>query len=98
MSARNIAICIAFLSQIAIAAADIDYTVTIKNADGAGQRMTVSLSIPVKGAVTEVQSPNWGPGSYSLGDFYRNIQDVTVTGDGKELTANKPNDYTWSIP
>src|SRR5579862_9873740 len=93
MSVRNVAI-FALLSLVAVASADIDYTVTITD----GPRMAVSVTIPVRGGETQVQSPNWGPGSYGYGDYWKNVQDVKAMGDGKELTATKPNDYTWSIP
>ncbi|MFI5387928.1 MAG: hypothetical protein ACHQ50_17615, partial [Fimbriimonadales bacterium] len=94
---RNAAIAAFLLSQTAVAWADIDYTVTIHNGEGA-QRMQVSLLIPVRGETTQVQMPNWGPGSYGYGDFYRNVQDVKASCDGRDGTATQPNNYTWTIP
>lgn len=106
MALRNFAL--AFLvSAACLSRADIDYTVTIRNSEGTGQRMQVSLVIPVRSATTEVQMPNWGPGGYVLGDFSRNVDGLKITGnkgngapqdDVGPLTPAQPNNYTWSIP
>ncbi len=97
MTARSAAI-IALLSAGVAAHADIDYTVTIQSPDGNGQRMLVSIAIPVKSATTTLQIPNFGPGSYVLVDNFKNVADVRVTGDGEALTPAHPNDYTWTVP
>jgi predicted metalloprotease with PDZ domain len=98
MTVRHAAFAAAFLSSIAIALADIGYKVSIKPVEGTAQRMKVTLTIPVRSASTSLQLPNWGPGSYVYGDFWKNVQDVKVAADGGEIAPTKPNDYTWTIP
>jgi predicted metalloprotease with PDZ domain len=99
MSARNAAMVAVLLLCSGIASADIDYNVTIKpSADASPTRMAISIKIPVRSAMTSLQMPNWGPGSYGYGDFWKNVADFKATGGDKELTFAKPNDYTWTIP
>ncbi|HVT14225.1 MAG TPA: PDZ domain-containing protein [Fimbriimonadaceae bacterium] len=98
MAVRNAALVAAFLSQFAVAWADIDYRVAIPQADGQ-QRMQVTLRIPVESAVTQLQIPSWGPGSYDypFTPFWKNVDDVKATVDGKDVDPIKPNDYTWTL-
>ncbi len=107
MALRYPAIAVSLFLLAGSAFADIDYTVYIQNGEGANQRMEVTLAIPVKGATTEVQMPNWGPGGYVYGDFYRNVEALKIVGHtgsgaaGDEvgpITPTQPNNYTWSIP
>lgn len=89
-------------SLAAVAPADIDYTVTIRPPDTAATatRMTVSMKIPVESARTQIQIPNWGPGSYVYPnpELSTNVQDFKANVNGKDVEAIKPNDYTWTIP
>ncbi|HWA83227.1 MAG TPA: hypothetical protein VG820_07345, partial [Fimbriimonadaceae bacterium] len=98
MALRNAALVAAFLSQFAVAWADIDYRVVIPQGDGP-QRMQVTVRIPVESAVTQLQIPSWGPGSYDypFTPFWRNIEDVKATADGKAIDPIKSNDYTWTL-
>src|SRR5437868_2742571 len=91
---RSAALSIVFLSLAAVSQADIDYRVIIRP----DQRMVVAVTIPVNRAVTTVQMPNWSPGHYVLQDNWKRMEGIAITGDGKELTPAKPNDYTWTIP
>jgi predicted metalloprotease with PDZ domain len=96
MALRNSAILALFLAFAAPAVADIDYAVTIKpSAETGGSRMEIQIRVPVRGDTTSLQMPNWGPGSYGYGDFWKGITDLKVSGD---LATTKPNDYTWTIP
>ena len=96
MTVRNAAIASVLLSSIA--SADIGYKVSIQPVEGTAHPMNVTLTIPVRSATTSLQIPNWGPGSYVYGDFWKNVQDVKVMGDAGEIAPTKPNDYTWTIP
>lgn len=98
MVVRNVALVAVFLSLVPAAWADIDYRVTIPQGDGA-QRMQIVVHIPVDSAVTQIQIPNWGPGSYGYPrtPFWKDMEDIKATADGKNVDPIKPNDYTWTL-
>jgi predicted metalloprotease with PDZ domain len=79
----------------ALSLAEISYKVTPDAGQG---RLNVEITIPVRAATVELQMPNWAPGSYRLVDYFAGVKELrAVDGSGTEITATKPNDYTWSF-
>ena len=78
----------------ASAQAEIDYHITITPADN---KIAVEITVPVTPGPVSVQIPNWMPGSYVYGDFYRNVHDVAaVDSQGKPLDVTHPDKNTWT--
>lgn len=59
--------------------------------------LEVQITIPVTKPITELQMPNWAPGSYVLVDNFNNVKDLKATGDGVAIEAAKPSNNTWSF-
>ncbi len=77
-----------------IGSADISYSVAARY----GEPLHVSVTVPVRGAQTVVQSPRWAPGSYRIANYAENIKGLVATDDsGKSLDLKVVDDMTWSV-
>lgn len=95
---RRLSLSIAAFAAIALAApalAEIDYHVKV---DQDKSVLLVTISIPAQKGPVSIQMPSWSPGSYSYGDFFKNVSDVTaVDAGGASLAVTHPDQNTWSV-
>ncbi|MBX3118638.1 MAG: M61 family metallopeptidase [Fimbriimonadaceae bacterium] len=87
------------ISSLALAAlqsfATIDYTV--EPMPDAGE-LRVAVSFTADTTFTDIQAPNWAPGSYRLQEMSRTMKEVTAKdGAGQTIEMRQPNAYTWSM-
>lgn len=79
----------------ATASADVFYKVT---PDPDKQKLNVEISFARTKFDSDLQMPNWAPGSYRLEKSFLSVSDFKATdGTGMEIPFTKPNDYTWRI-
>jgi predicted metalloprotease with PDZ domain len=87
--------CITPLLVGASAQAEIDYHLSILPTDN---KLAVEITVPASAGPVSIQIPNWMPGAYSYGDFYRSVNDVTaVDSRGKSLNVTHPDNNTWTV-
>ncbi|NUL82796.1 MAG: M61 family metallopeptidase [Armatimonadetes bacterium] len=92
---KTSALLLALVSLCLAAEAKFEYTVKM-NPDE--QRLEISIRTPVSGDSSDYQMPNWAPGAYILAENHRRVENFKVTDDdSKELTFEKPNNYTWRV-
>lgn len=84
----------ALLCSAAFSPAEIRYTVKPLPQENL---LRITISFPAQAGATELQIPNWGPGSYRFVDNYRNVADFKAAEAGADLKIEKPNDYTWRV-
>lgn len=72
----------------------VEYTVEPKPTDNS---LHVAVSFTTNTTFTNIQAPNWAPGSYRLQEMSRNMKNVAAKSDGKSIELHQRNDYTWSI-
>lgn len=88
-------IVLASLCAACICAADIRYVVS---PDIEKNRLKVTVVIPARGEKTQVQIPNWSPGSYRLANFAGNIEDMQGSDTaGAALQTERTDNNTWTI-
>jgi predicted metalloprotease with PDZ domain len=52
----------------------------------------------LSGPAAEFAMPDWAPGSYSISEYARNVQDFGAkSGDGRELHWHKTDEQTWRV-
>ena len=74
----------------------IAYTVSFPEA----QAHYVEVAMTVSGLAQpslEVKMPVWAPGSYLVREFAKNIESLSVSANGKAVSAPKINKNTWKI-
>jgi len=76
-----------------LAFAEIRYSVGVQTEPG---RWLVTIEVPIRAAETQLQMPNWAPGTYSLRRDWNSVEAITATIDGQAATLGKANDYTWT--
>ncbi len=85
----------AAVALAAPALGEIDYHVKV---DQDKSVLSVSISIPAKKGPVSVHMPSWSPGSYSYGDFFKNVSDVTATdASNASLNVTHPDQNTWAV-
>ncbi len=90
----RIALISSFLGVAVFAHSTIEYTVEPKPADSS---MHVTVSFTADSTFTDIQAPNWAPGSYRLQEMSRNMKNVSAKSDGNAIEIHQRNDYTWSL-
>jgi predicted metalloprotease with PDZ domain len=56
------------------------------------------MTVPVKGAETEIQVPRWRPGAYRLANYAKSIKGLVATDDkGVSLKLVVVDDMTWKV-
>lgn len=85
----------------AVAHAQLGYTVS----DGADTgHLKIQLSFKANSDKTQVQMPNWGPGSYRLTQGWQRLTDLSVMVGSSKVDAARsevgtlPKIVTWTIP
>jgi predicted metalloprotease with PDZ domain len=78
----------------AFSSADIQYSVIARH----GEPLHVTITVPIQGQETVVQSPRWAPGAYRIANYARNILNLGATdSSGKPLDLKVVDDMTWSV-
>src|SRR5262245_51915080 len=85
-------------AQSAVSQQPISYEVTFPNAIHHEAEITLTASGLPRGKPVELWMSRSSPGRYALHEFAKNVYRVRVTnGAGKELTASRPNPYSWAV-
>lgn len=76
----------------------VSYQVSFPNAIHHEAQITLTATGLLRGRPAELWMSRSSPGRYALHEFAKNVYAVKVTnGAGKELTATRPNPYSWLV-
>ncbi|MEQ1855253.1 MAG: PDZ domain-containing protein [Longimicrobiales bacterium] len=77
---------------------NVRYDVTFDAASAASRTIRIEMSFDVtNGDAVSLSLPSWTPGSYSLGDFAKNVGNVRATQSGAEIRWDKADFDTWRV-
>ena len=84
------------ISQTALAAGEVSHTISFP-ADRE-QIILVRSEFPVSAEVTELNMPNWTPGSYLIREFAANVNRISAaSADGAALPLRKISKDRWQV-
>lgn len=76
----------------------VSYEVSFPNAIHHEAQISLTATGLLRGKPAELWMSRSSPGRYALHEFAKNVYSVKVTnGAGKELTATRPNPYSWLV-
>jgi predicted metalloprotease with PDZ domain len=76
----------------------VSYEVSFPNAIHHEAQISLTATGLLRGKPAELWMSRSSPGRYALHEFAKNVYSVKVTnGAGKELTATRPNPYSWMV-
>jgi predicted metalloprotease with PDZ domain len=81
----------------AFASAEVDYDVSVR-AGTDGQVLHITMTVPTGGGSLSIQSPRWGPGGYSYGNYGNAVEAFAAKDDsGATLKVDHPDFSTWTM-
>jgi predicted metalloprotease with PDZ domain len=86
------------MATIVNAADNTNITYTVSFAEAQAHYADVEMKITgLKQNTLELKMPVWTPGSYLVREFAKNIETLSVTGNGKPLAATKTRKNIWQL-